>query len=50
MSSNVKCPKCGSYAVDRQRNQECKCRKCGAVFYFVTPDTGSADDFSRYQL
>jgi ribosomal protein L37AE/L43A len=45
----LRCPKCGSLRVERQKNQEVKCVKCGMVFYFVTPDTGSAD-FGRYQL
>jgi ribosomal protein L37AE/L43A len=46
----IRCPKCGSHAVERGNNQEYTCRKCGKVFYFVTPDTGSQLDLSRYEL
>jgi ribosomal protein L37AE/L43A len=46
----MRCPKCGSLRVERQRNQEVKCCACGMVFYFVTPDTGSGTDFERYTL
>jgi len=45
----MRCPKCGSANVERLKNQEVKCCKCGLVFFFVTPDTGSSD-FERYNL
>ncbi|MDR0470291.1 MAG: hypothetical protein LBH79_01025 [Nitrososphaerota archaeon] len=45
----MRCPKCGSLRVERLHNQEVRCQACGMVFYFVTPDTGSAD-FDRYKL
>ena len=47
---DIRCPKCGSHAVERGKNQEYTCRKCGKVFYFVTPDTGSQLDLGRYEL
>ncbi|MGD6933768.1 MAG: hypothetical protein ACQCN5_06140 [Candidatus Bathyarchaeia archaeon] len=47
---DLKCPKCGSQAVERMKNQECRCGKCGYVFYFVTPECGSQLDLSRYDL
>jgi len=49
MSGQLRCPKCKSPRVERERNQEVKCQVCGFVFYFVTPDTGSSD-FSRYEF
>jgi len=49
MSGQLRCPKCKSLRVERQKNQEVKCQACGFVFYFVTPDTGSSD-LSRYDL
>lgn len=50
MAIDVKCPKCGSGPIERLKNQEQKCSKCGYVFYFVTPECGSQLDFSRYKL
>ena len=46
----VVCPKCGSSNVEKERNQEFHCKVCGEVFYFVTPNTGEADNFERYEL
>lgn len=48
----VCCPKCGSSSVERIKNQECRCCRCGVVFYFVTPRCGSqaSDDLGRYEL
>jgi DNA-directed RNA polymerase subunit RPC12/RpoP len=46
----VRCPKCGSERVERQRNQEVRCSACGFIFYFVTPDAGSVEDLDRYRL
>jgi ribosomal protein L37AE/L43A len=48
----IRCPKCGSSAVERTKNQECRCCSCGEVFYFVTPRCGSQaeDDLGRYEL
>ncbi|XHH10521.1 MAG: hypothetical protein ACFCUE_07800 [Candidatus Bathyarchaeia archaeon] len=50
MPFDLKCPKCGSRAVERLKNQEHQCGKCGYVFYFVTPECGSQLDLSRYDL
>lgn len=44
------CPKCGSSAVVRSKNQECRCTVCGEIFYFVTPQCGSQTDLERYKL
>ena len=48
----ISCPKCGSSLVERVKNQECRCYRCGVVFYFVTPRCGSqaSDDLGRYEL
>jgi ribosomal protein L37AE/L43A len=50
MPIDVKCPKCGSPNIERRKNQEHQCGKCGYVFYFVTPECGSQMDFSRYEF
>jgi len=47
---DVKCPKCGSQVIERLKNQEHRCCKCGYVFYFVTPECGSQLDLSRYDF
>jgi ribosomal protein S27AE len=47
---DMKCPKCGSGTIEKLKNQECTCGKCGYVFYFVTPECGSQLDSSRYNL
>jgi len=36
--------------IDVMKNQERICRKCGYVFYFVTPNCGTQLDLSRYDL
>jgi len=48
--SHMKCPKCGSHMVEVLKNQERLCRKCGYVFYFVTPNCGTQHDLSRYDF
>ena len=45
----IRCPKCGSPAVEKNKNQEFRCSHCGEIFYFVTPKCGSPD-FERYKL
>jgi len=45
----IRCPKCGSSAVEKTKNQEFHCSNCGEIFYFVTPKCGSAD-IERYKL
>ncbi len=50
MSAGLRCPKCGSHAIEKGKNQECRCAKCGNVFYFVTPECGTQLDLSRYEL
>jgi|GEM_PF-1181191 len=50
MSIDVKCPKCGSCAIESLKNQEQRCSNCGYVFYFVTPECGSQLDLSRYEF
>ncbi|MCL2642528.1 MAG: hypothetical protein FWD52_03310 [Candidatus Bathyarchaeota archaeon] len=49
-SFDIKCPKCGSHTIEKLKNQEHQCSKCGYLFYFVTPQCGSQYDFSRYEL
>jgi predicted RNA-binding Zn-ribbon protein involved in translation (DUF1610 family) len=46
----VHCPKCGSTAIEKRKNQEHHCTKCGETFYFVTPQCGSQLDLERYEL
>jgi uncharacterized Zn finger protein len=46
----IYCPKCGSSVVEKLKNQECQCITCGKIFYFVTPNSGSAYDLERYKL
>lgn len=46
----IRCPKCGSKAVERNSNQEVHCASCGEIFYFVTPKCGSQADLERYKL
>ncbi|MDD4325537.1 MAG: hypothetical protein PHC63_03805 [Candidatus Bathyarchaeota archaeon] len=46
----MRCPKCGSLKVERQRNQEVRCCSCGLVFFYVTPDAVSGTDLDRYRL
>jgi len=43
------CPKCGSSEVENQKNQEFCCKRCGEIFYFVTPNTASPE-MDRYKL
>jgi predicted RNA-binding Zn-ribbon protein involved in translation (DUF1610 family) len=45
----LRCPKCGYLEVEKNKNQEYRCSRCGEIFYFVTPECGSAD-FERYKL
>ena len=44
------CPKCGSKALEKHNNQEYQCTTCKEVFYFVTPNAGSAINSDRYKL
>jgi ribosomal protein S27AE len=44
------CPKCGSAAVEKNKNQEFHCGNCGEIFYFVTPKCGSQHDLKKYEL
>jgi predicted RNA-binding Zn-ribbon protein involved in translation (DUF1610 family) len=46
----MRCPKCGSAAIKKNKNQEYFCSKCGETFYFVTPKCGSQLDLKRYTL
>lgn len=46
----IRCPKCGSFAIEKNKNQERRCTKCGEIFYFVTPKCGSQTDLERYNL
>ncbi|XES77963.1 MAG: hypothetical protein ACBZ72_03585 [Candidatus Bathyarchaeia archaeon] len=50
MPTNIRCPKCQSLEVEKNKNQEFHCRQCGETFYFVTPKCGSQMDSSRYEL
>jgi len=45
----IRCPKCSSLDVEKNRNQEYHCCHCGKIFYFVTPECGSLD-LERYEL
>jgi predicted RNA-binding Zn-ribbon protein involved in translation (DUF1610 family) len=44
------CPKCGSSAIEKSKNQERRCIQCGEIFYFVTPKCGSQLNHKRYEL
>jgi ribosomal protein S27AE len=46
----MRCPKCGSAAIKKNKNQEYLCSKCGETFYFVIPKCGSQLDLKRYTL
>ena len=46
----IHCPKCGSAAVEKSRNQEFHCNQCKEIFYFVTPKCGSQLDMKKYEL
>jgi DNA-directed RNA polymerase subunit RPC12/RpoP len=46
----IRCPKCSSPAVEKNKNQEYHCSHCGEIFYFVTPNCGSQSDLERYKL
>jgi ribosomal protein L37AE/L43A len=49
-TAEIHCPKCGSKAIEKSKNQEHRCTKCGETFYFVTPQCGSQLDLERYKL
>jgi ribosomal protein L37AE/L43A len=46
----MRCPKCGSADIKKNKNQEYLCSKCKEIFYFVTPKCGSQLDLKRYAL
>jgi tRNA(Ile2) C34 agmatinyltransferase TiaS len=45
-----RCPKCGSTAIEKGKNQEYYCTQCKETFYFVTPKGGSQFESKRYEL
>ncbi len=49
-TAKIRCPKCGSHSVEKNKNQEFHCIDCEEIFYFVTPKCGSEPSFEKYKL
>jgi uncharacterized OB-fold protein len=36
--------------LEKGKNQEWRCQKCGEIFYFITPQCGDQTNQERYNL
>jgi tRNA(Ile2) C34 agmatinyltransferase TiaS len=49
-STQMRCPKCGGTEIEKVRQQEYRCRRCGEVIYFTVSKYDSKTDLGDYTL